>query len=135
MMDALLEVMTDPFGYSAIACACLALTGFCMMVVGIVRNDARRTPPTGLLLAGLAYAAANVGAFVLTISLDSFAIFHLAYLISVGFLGPALMVIALIFVARAYRQLSRLSLIGYASSIVSVAFAHLWAIAAAAASV
>ena len=135
MMYALLEVVTDPFGYSAIGCVFFALISFCMMVVGVARSNAPRIRSAGLLLAGVAYAAANIGVFVVTISVDAFTIFGLAYIISVGFVGPALMLIALVFVARVYKQLGWLSIAGFAVWIGCVAFAHLWVIAAASASV
>ena len=135
MLDVLLEVMTNPFGLSAIGCLLFALIGFFMMLVGIARSNSPRIQSASLLLAGVVYAAANVGMFVVMVSVDAFKIFNLAYIVSVGFAGPALMIIALVVAARVYKQLGWLSLAGFAVWIGCVGFAHLWVIAAASASV
>lgn len=135
MIRALLEVVTDPFGFSAIGCVCLALIGLGMMVVGAARSNAPRTWPVGLPLAGVAYAAANIGAFIVTVSVDAFEIFKLAYIVSFGVVGPALMITALVAVVRTHKQLNRLSIVGFAIWVGCVGFAHLWVIAAASASV
>lgn len=135
MVYALLEVVTDPFGYSAIACVCLAVISFCMMVVGVFRSNAPRTRAAGLLVAGVAYAVVNAGAFIVTISIDAFAIFDVAYVLAVGIGGPALMVFALILVARGNQQLGWHSIAGFAVWTGCVGFAHLWVVAAASASV
>ena len=135
MIDALLEVVTDPFGYSAIICACVALVSFCMMVVGVARSSASRTWAVGLLLAGIAYAAVNIGVFLAVFMVYAFAIFNLAYIISVGFVGPVLMMVALFFVARARKVPGWLSIAGLAGWTGCVAFTHLWVIAAASAGV
>ena len=135
MLDVLLEVMTNPFGLSAIGCLLFALISFSMMLVGIARSSSPRIQSASLLLAGVVYAAANVGMFVVMVSVDAFKIFNLAYIVSVGFAGPALMIIALVVAARVYKQLGWLSLAGFAVWIGCVGFAHLWVIAAASASV
>jgi hypothetical protein len=106
-----------------------------MMLVGIARSNSPRIQSASLLLAGVVYAAANVGMFVVMVSVDAFKIFNLAYIVSVGFAGPALMIIALVVAARVYKQLGWLSLAGFAVWIGCVGFAHLWVIAAASASV
>lgn len=134
-MNALLEVVTDPFGFSAISCVCLALISFFMMLAGIARSNAPRIWSAGLLLAGVVYTAVNIGMFVVMVSVDPFKIFELAYILSVGLVGPAVMIIALVVVARFYKELSWLSIVGFAVWIGCVGFAHLWAIAAASASV
>ena len=135
MIAALLEVVTDPFGYSAIICVCIALTSFCMMVAGVARSSAPRTWAVGLLLAGLAYAMVNIGVFLALFMMDAFAIFNLAYIISVGFVGPVLMMIVLFLVARSDSSSRWPSIAGFAGWIACVAFTHLWVIAAASAGV
>ena len=135
MIAALLEVVTDPFGYSAIICVCIALTSFCMMVAGVARSSAPRTWAVGLLLAGLAYAMVNIGVFLALFMMDAFAIFNLAYIISVGFVGPVVMMVALFFVARARKVPGWLCIAGLTGWTGCVAFTHLWAIAAASAGV
>ena len=100
-MYALLEMVTDPFGYSAIACVCLAF----------------------------------IGLFILTISVDAFAIFHLTYILSAGFVGPAFMIVVSILLARVSKQRGWLSVAGFAIWVGCAGFAHLWVIAAASASV
>ena len=135
MINALLEVVTNPFGFSAIGCLCLALISFSMMLVGIARSNAPYIQSAGLLLTGIVYAAVNIGTFVVVVSVDAFMIFKLAYILSVGIVGPALMIIALVVIARVYKQLGRLSIVGFAIWVGCVGFAHLWVIAAASASV
>ena len=135
MISALLEVMTNPFGFSAIGCICLALISFGMMVVGVVRSNAPRIWSAGLPLAGIVYATVNIGVFIMMVSVDAFNIFELTYILSVGLVGPALMITALVAVARVRRQLSWFSIVGFAIWVGCVGFAHLWVIAAASASV
>ena len=135
MISALLEVMTNPFGFSAIGCVCLALISFGMMVVGAARSNAPRSWSAGLPLAGLVYATVNIGVFISTVAVDAFKIFELAYILSVGLVGPALMITALVAVARVHKQLGWLSIVGFAIWVGCVGFAHLWVIAAASASV
>jgi hypothetical protein len=106
-----------------------------MMVVGVARSNAPRIWSANLPLAGAVYAAVNIGVFILTVSVDAFKIFELAYFLSVGLVGPALMFTALVAVARVHKQLSRLSMVGFAIWVGCVGFAHLWVIAAASASV
>lgn len=131
----LLEVVTSPFGLSAVGCVCLGLISFSMMLVGIARSNAPHIRSAGLVLAGILYAALNIGLFVFMVSVDSFKIFELAYILSVGFVAPALMIITLVVVARIYKQLGWLSIVGCAIWIGCVSFSHLWLIAAASAGV
>ena len=135
MIYALLDVVTDSFAYSAIACVSLAIIGLGLMVSGIVRSNTPRAWSIGLLLVGVAYAAANIGVFVLTISVDAFVVFDLAYILSAALVGPALMMIGLILVARVYKQPGWLCVAGFVIWTGCVGFAHLWVIAAASASV
>ena len=135
MIRALLEVVASPFGFSAITCVSLALVGLGMMVVGVARSNAPRTWSAGLPLAGVVYATINIGVFVVTISADAFKIFELAYILSVGVVGPALMITALVAVARAHKQLGWLSIVGSAIWVGCVGLAHLWVIAVASAGV
>jgi hypothetical protein len=88
-----------------------------------------------LPLTGVVYATVNIGAFIVTVSVDAFKIFELAYILSVGLVGPALMITALVAVARVHKQLGWLSIVGFAIWVGCVGFAHLWVIAAASASV
>lgn len=135
MIDALLEVVTNPFGYSAIACVCMALIGLGMMVVGAARSDMPRIGSAALLLAGVTYGAANIAVFVVTIAVDAFAIFDRAYIGLVGFAAPALSILGMLVFARSYEHVNWVSGAGFAVWTVSVAFAHLWVIAAASTSV
>ena len=135
MISALLEVMTNPFGFSAIGCVCLALISFGMMVVGAARSNAPRIWSAGLPLAGVVYATINIGVFIVIVSVDAFKIFELAYILSVGLVGPAVMITALVAVARVHKQLGWRSIVGFAIWVGCVGFAHLWVIAAASASV
>ena len=134
MLSAIGELM-NAMGLSAIACTGLALLSFCMMVIGIVRDNQRRKESIRLLMAGILYAAVNITVLAVTLYLDSFAIFETAYIIAVAFVGPALMVAALVFFARARKRLRWLSTAGFTVWTVCIAFAHLWIIAAASASV
>lgn len=134
-MSLLLEVVTDPFGLSAVSCLILGLVSVSMMLVGIARNKAPRIQSAGLLLAGITYAALNVGLFVLMLTVDTFAIFELPYILAVGFVAPALMIFLLAVLARRYTQFDRLSIVGLAIWIACMGFAHLWFIAAASAGV
>ncbi|MGI9292974.1 MAG: hypothetical protein ACR2PS_03250 [Pseudomonadales bacterium] len=131
----LLEVLTDPFGLSAASCVILGLVSFSMMLVGIARSSATRIRSAGLLVAGISYAALNVGLFALMVTVDAFKIFELYYILSVGFVAPALMISALVVIARRYKQLDWLSIVGLAIWVGCVGFAHLWSIAAASAGV
>jgi hypothetical protein len=135
LIRALLEVVTNPFGLSAIGCVFLALFSLGMMVVGVARSNAPRIWSAGLPLGGVAYAAANVGVFAATVSVDAFKIFELAYILSVGLVGPAVMITALVAVARVQKQLGWFSILGFVNWVACVGFAHLWVIAAASASV
>ena len=134
-MELLLEVVTDPFGLSAVCCVFLGLISLAMMLAGIARSNAPRLLSAGLLMAGIAYAALNVGLFVLMLTVDSFSIFKLPYILLVGLVGPALMIMALVVVARRYQPLDWLSKAGLAIWTGCVGFAHLWFIAAASAGV
>jgi hypothetical protein len=112
----------------------LALAGLSMMIIDIVRGELRREWSIGLLLAGIAYAAVNVGVFMMTLQVDVFAIFDLAYIYAVFPVGPGL-VLAAVVVSRAYRQFSRRGMAGFAVWVGCVAFAHLFVIAALSANV
>jgi hypothetical protein len=105
------------------------------MVVDIVLGRVRRIWSTGLLLAGIGYAAANIGAFVVTMSLDAFAIFDLSYVIVAVFGGPGALIIASFIIAGVFKRLHWLGLLGFAIWIGCVGFAHMWVIAEASASV
>ena len=65
---------------------------------------------------------------------DTSAIFEEFCMCSVVLVGPAVVLVALIIVAR-FIRLGSLGVLGFAIWIACVAFAHLWIIAAAAASI
>ena len=127
-------LMRDPAVFG-IGWLIIALTGLSMMIIDIIRGEVAREWSIGLLLAGMAYAAVNVGVFMLTIQADAFAIFELAYIYAVFLVGPALILVALFVVSRTYRRFSRRGMAGFAVWIGCVAFAHLFVVAAASASV
>ena len=131
----LLDAPMGAPGYFAIGWVILALISLSMMVVDLARDKARRAGSAGLLVAAIAFAAANIGVFIVSISLDAFAIFDLVYILSVGIVAPALMMIAFVIFARIYKWPGWLSTLGFAVWIGCVAFAHLFVIAAASASV
>jgi hypothetical protein len=120
-------------GWSAAFVLALAALGISALIVAVVRARGRRARPSGLLLAGILYAAANVGVFATTLALDRFAIFELAYVLTVVLGAPAVVVVAATVVAG--REAGRLAVVGFAAWIASVASAHLWIIAQASASV
>jgi len=120
--------------YALVLLSSAALALGILLLQVVLRRD-RRSWAVGVLLAALGYAAVNVGAFALTISLDRFAIFQLAYVFSAVLVGPALAAGALIVLAATSRQISPLGLLGFALWVGSVGLAHLWVIAQASASV
>ena len=134
-MFTLLDAAMAAPAFTAIGWLCLSLTGICMIVVDVARSNKQRGWSVGLLLAGIGYAAANVGLFTITISADAFAIFDYTYMISIALVGPALMIIASVFIAISYKKLSWLSISGFAIWIGCVGFAHLFVVAAVSASV
>jgi hypothetical protein len=122
-------------GWYGTAFCCLATSGIFLMAVDIVLGRASRGWAAGLLLAGICYAVGNIGVFLVTMSFDAFAIFHVGYIIPAGFGGPGLMIIASITVAEIYKKLHWIGVLGFAIWIGCVGFAHLWIIAQCSASV
>ena len=122
-------------GWYPIVFLYLVATGVFMMVFDIFVGRVSRQWATGLLMAGILYAAGNIGVFIVTMSHDDFAIFELAYIIPAGFGGPGLMIIAAIIVAFVCKRLYWLSVLGFAIWIGCVGFAHVWVIAQCSASV
>ena len=122
-------------GYSALVCLLLASVGFCLLVGNTIVGRDRTFWPIGLLLAALAYGAANVGVFIATLSVDRFAIFEPVYIGLVLFGAPAVMLITLVIVAGFIRRIGWLGAVGFFLWVHCIAFAHLWIIAAASASV
>jgi len=122
-------------GWYTSAFWCLATSGIFMMAFDIVLGRVSRTWATGLLLAGICYAAANMGVFLVTMSHDAFAIFDLAYIIPAAFGGPGLMILVSILVAGVSKRLHWFGVLGFATWIGCVGFAHLWVIAQCSASV
>jgi hypothetical protein len=106
-----------------------------MMVLGVFRDEERRKFSVGFLLAGISYAAVNVAVFVVTVRLNAFRIFEFAYVAAVGFIGPMLMIAALVFVSGLKKRLGWRGTAGFAVWTGCVAFAHLWVIAVASAGV
>ena len=107
----------------------LAAGGVCLMAVDIVRGRVHRGWAVGLLLFGIGYALANLGVFVLTVSLDAFAIFAPTYIITAVLAGPGFTIFAAIVVAGESKKLDWLAVVGFAIWIGCVAFAHMWIIA------
>ena len=135
MMYAILgEIMNVPV-IIALACVCLALIGLYLMAAEFALGQTSRIWSGGLLLVALAYAAANAGVFVATVSRDAFDIFELPYVISIAFVGPALTMLALVIISRMYERPGRRSVTGFVIWVLCVAVAHLYVIAAASASV
>jgi hypothetical protein len=106
-----------------------------MLVADIVLYRERRLASIFGLLAGLGYAVLNIGAFVITLALDRFAIFEPAYVRSASLVAPALAMAAVILLALLRRWSGWLGLLGCVAWIGSVGLAHLWVIAQASASV
>jgi hypothetical protein len=106
-----------------------------MLVADIVLRAERRLAAIFLLLVGLGYAVLNIGAFVITLALDRFAIFEPAYVRSVVLVAPALAMGAVILLALLRRWSGWRGLLGCVASIGTAGLAHLWVIAQASASV
>lgn len=90
---------------------------------------------TCLLLVGILYAAASVGVFAVTMSIDNFAIFNRAYSISAAFVAPTLFMIASIILAVSHKSLDWSGVAGFCIWVGTVGYAHLWVIAQCALSV
>lgn len=106
-----------------------------LIVADLIRGRGRRKWATGLLGAAFLYLAVNIGMLVATFRADPFAIFEPLYLIAVVLVLPAVGLGTLLVVGRRSRRISWLGGMGIALWIVSVSFAHLWAVAQASASV
>lgn len=129
----LLDVLVE--AYFVIGWLILAIGSFAMMSIGVQRAHIGRKGPAGLLAAGIAYAVVNIAVFLVTFSVDAFAIFHLVYISAVALVGPALMIGALILLIRTYPAVSWLSGTGFVVWVACVTFAHLFVVAAFSASV
>ena len=119
----------------AIGCLLGAAIGCCLMVASIAFAPGRRLWATGLLSSALLYAVANIAVFAVTMSIDAFAIFHLAYIVPAGFIGPALAIAAMAFAAVTTKKLQWMGVAGFVVWTVSMGLAHLWVIAMCSASV
>ena len=106
-----------------------------MMVVDIVLGRVHRVGAACLLVAGIGYAAVSIGTFLVTMSLDALAIFHVSYIIPAVFVGPGVMIVTSIVVALVSKRIHWLAVLGFVLWIGCVGFAHLWVIAEASASV
>ena len=122
-------------GWYALAILSAALVAATLSVADVVRSREQRGWGIGLLLAELGYAAANVGAFVLTLSADRFAIFDRAYVLSVLLIGPALAALAVAVLAALRGRNDRRGMLGFDLWAASVGCAHFWVVAQASASV
>ena len=131
----LLDIVTDWAAIVALGCLLFASAGFTMMIVSIIRDKSRSRWPTIAISTAVLYAPANVAWFIATLLLDRSAVFDDAYLLVAVLVAPAVMLIAIGILAGFSRELDWLILLGYPVWIVSVAAAHLWIIAAAAASI
>ena len=131
----LLDIVADAAGIFALGCGLLAFAGFGMMVASLVRSRGEYLWPTVVLVAAIIYAPANLVLFIATLLVDRSAIFDDVYLISAVLVGPAIMLVVLVSFAGFFRRVGWLGLLGFTMWIESVAFAHLWVIAAAAASI
>ena len=130
-----LSIIIDLDGYSLLGCGVLALGAFAMMVVNIARASTGYFWPAGLLVAALAFAAINVAVFMATMVVDAFAIFESAYMTSVALVGPGVTLLALSISVAFFNRLGWMGIFGFLIWIACVAYAHLWIIAAASASV
>ena len=133
LMDVLMD--SDVAVIAAIVCFVVWLTGLVLMVLSIALSRTGYAWPTGLLLSAIAYAAANVIVFIATILVDRFAIFEPIYMIAAAFVAPAVMFVALAIVTGFIKRLGWLGPLGFVLFVACVAFAQLWIIAAASASV
>lgn len=131
---ALLAALSDALGFYAIVCGLLLLASLGMMAINIGWSRSGRGWAVGLLVAGIAFGGVNVVVLAATLSWDEFVLFDDAYLISVVFVGPALMFASLA-IAAACTKPGWFGVLGLAIWIASVGFAQLWIIAAASASV
>ena len=129
-----LDVLMDSLGLFAAVWGFLAIGGLLSMANPISHGGVGRTWTIALLLAGVLYAAVNVGYFVVALATDEFDIFDRAYAIRV-LAGAALMMIASVLAASATRRFDRLGVLGFVLWIASVGLAHLLVVAAASASV
>jgi hypothetical protein len=122
-------------GWWGLAILVLAAVALGMLVADLVVAGERRPRAIGLLLAGLAYALLNIGAFVAALALDRFAIFEPAYVRAASLVAPVLAMAAVILLALRRRWSGWLGLLGSVAWIGSIGLAHLWVIAQASASV
>ena len=131
----LLDTVMDHPAIYAIGCAFLALTGFTIMLVNVALNRVASLWSAGLLLSGIAFAAANAAIFIVMILVNAFAIFEPIYINAIVLIAPTLMIIASMIVAGVYKKINWLGVLGFVLWTWSVGLAHLWIIAAASASV
>jgi hypothetical protein len=122
-------------GWYAAAFWYLAGGGICMMAVEIAVGRVSRGWATGLLLAGIGYAAANIVIFIVAMSIDAFLIFGDGYIIPVVFVTPPLLAVAATVAAAVSRKLAWPGVLGFAAWVGCVGFAHFWVIVQVSASV
>ena len=131
----LLDFVTDWAGILALGCGLCAVASIAMMAASASSGRYGYRWPIVVLCVALVYAPANIITFIATLSVDRFTIFEDVYFVLAILVGPALMLVAVVIFAGFVRPLGWLSFLGYTIWIEMVALAHLWIIAAAAASV
>jgi hypothetical protein len=131
----LLDVVMDWAGIFVLGCGLLAVAGLAMMVVDVALGRRGHRWPIVVLSVALIYAPANVFAFIATLLVNRSFVFDDVYFVLAVLVGPTMMLVALAIFAGRFRRLGWLTLLGFAMWIQSVAFAHLWIIAAASASI
>ncbi len=135
-MSLLLEMISlGATGLSAVAGLILAIGSLGMMIANITHGRGGYLGSIGLLLAASAYLVANIGVFVVTISADRFAIFERVCIASTVFVGPAVMLVALLIVAGFGKRPGWIGLFGFTIWLACIGFGHLWVIAQISASV
>lgn len=117
------------------AAAFVAACSFGMMLREVVYGRYSRKLASGLLAAALGFAPGTLAIFMLTIALDAFAIFALPYVGFCCFLLPLSLITGAIGFAIRSSRLDWLGVGGFCLWCGCVAFAHLWIIAQASASV
>ncbi len=131
----LLDAVMDWAEIAVLGGALIAATGFSLMVLNIIHSRSGYLWPALLLAAAITYAPANLVVFIATLAAFNFAVFEDIYLISVVLAAPAVVLLALILFVGFFRRIGLLGVLGFTLWIASIAFAHLFVIAAAAQSI
>ena len=113
-------------GWPLAAFGYVAGCGIGMMLADIAQSRGSRIWVAGLLLTGICYAAVNIAVLQVAWSIYHSAIFDPVYILSAAFVVPSLMIIAAIVLAARSRKLHWLAVLGFATWVACVGFAHLW---------